>query len=158
MLSKFPRQSRCEMTEIVLPGDANARGTIFGGKLVQWVDIAASVAAMRHSGRPVVTASIDALHFLEPVRVGEVVVIQAQVNEAFRTSMEVGVRVEVEDPRQPGQRRYTTKAYLTFVALDEEGRPVPVPSIVPESEEDQRRQRDARARRQARQAVRRGDG
>ncbi|MDW8281045.1 MAG: acyl-CoA thioesterase [Myxococcales bacterium] len=157
-MTRFPRQSRCEMTEVVLPGDANALGTIFGGKLMQWVDIAASVAAMRHCGRPVVTASIDALHFLEPVRVGEVVVIQAQVNESFRTSMEVGVRVEVEDPRQPGQRRYTTKAYLTFVALDEEGRPTPVPPVTPENEEDLRRQHEARARRQARQAMRRGHG
>src|ERR1700730_4270332 len=93
-----PGPSRCEMTEIVLPGDANALGTIFGGKVMQWGDIAASVAAMRHAGRQVVTASIDALHFLSPIRVGEVVVLRAQVNEAFGTSLEVGVRVEAEDP------------------------------------------------------------
>lgn len=150
------RKSRCEMTEIVLPGDANALGTIFGGKVMQWVDIAASVAAMRHAGRQVVTASIDALHFLGPVRVGEVVVLTAQVNEAFGTSLEVGVQVEAEDPRRPGVRRDTTKAYLTFVALGDDGRPAPVPPLLPETEEERQRQAEARARRQARQAQRTG--
>lgn len=141
------------MTELVLPGDANALGTIFGGKIMHWVDIAAAVAAMRHAGSSVVTASIDALHFLGPIRIGEVVVLQAQVNEAFHTSMEVGVRVEAEDPRVPG-RRYTTKAYLTFVAINAAGQPIPVPPILPETDEDHRRQRDARARRAARQQQR----
>src|SRR5205814_5229718 len=98
--------SRVEMTEIVLPGDTNALGTIFGGKVMQWIDIAASVAGLRHSGGPVVTASIDALHFLMPIHVGEIVVLQASVNYVGRTSMEVGVRVEAERPPVPG-RRYT---------------------------------------------------
>jgi acyl-CoA hydrolase len=153
---RAPAQSRCEMTEIVLPGDANALGTIFGGKVMQWVDIAASVAAMRHAGTQVVTASIDALHFLGPVRVGEVVVLTAQVNEAFRTSMEVGVQVEAEDPRRPGARRDTTTAYLTFVALGEDGQPAPVPPLSPTTDAERRRQAEARARRQARQAQRHG--
>lgn len=152
---KSPAASRCEMTELVLPGDANALGTIFGGKVMHWVDVAAAVAAMRHAGMQVVTASIDALHFLGPIRVGEVVTLKAQVNEVFQTSLEVGVRVEAEDPRRPaGGRRYTTKAYLTFVAVDEAGRPVPVPPLGPTTEEETRRQRDARARREIRKQAR----
>lgn len=145
---RTPARSRCEMTELVLPGDANALGTIFGGRVMQWVDIAAGIAAMRHAGGSVVTASIDALHFLGPIRVGEVVTLKAQVNEAFRTSMEVGVRVEAEDPRCG--RRYTTRAYLTFVAVDDQGRPVAVPPLHPETDDDRRRQAEARARRAAR--------
>jgi acyl-CoA hydrolase len=142
--------SRCEMTELVLPGDANALGTIFGGKIMQWVDIAAAIAAMRHAGCQVVTASIDALHFLGPVRVGEVVILKAQVNAVFRTSMEVGVRVEAEDPRKSPDRRYTTKAYLTFVAVDPDGAPLIVPPLLLDSEEDRRRCADAKARRAGR--------
>lgn len=152
LFARPPALSRCEMTELVLPGDANVLGTIFGGKVMQWVDIAAAVAAMRHAGTQVVTASIDALHFLSPIRVGEVVVLRAQVNEVFHTSMEVGVRVEAEDPRRSSQgRRYTTRAYLTFVALDVlTGKPVRVPGLLPETDEDRRRQEQARARREAR--------
>jgi acyl-CoA hydrolase len=150
---KSPAASRVEMTEIVLPGDTNALGTIFGGKVMQWIDIAASVAAMRHSGGPVVTASIDALHFLTPIHLGEVVVLQAQVNSVGRTSMEVGVRVEAEDPKSAA-RRYTTKAYLTFVAIDAAGEPRPVPALVLDSDEDRRRHGDAQARRAHRLALR----
>lgn len=154
--AKTPSQSRCEMTEIVLPGDANSLGTIFGGKVMQWVDVAASVAAMRHAGTQVVTASIDALHFLGPVRVGEVLTLRAQVNAVFSTSMEVGVRVEAEDPRRVAEtgRRYTTKAYLTFVAVDAHGKPCRVPPLLAETDEDRRRQQQARARREARRQAR----
>ena len=160
MPGRAPSLSRCEMTEIVLPSDANALGTIFGGKIMQWVDIAAAVAAMRHAGMQVVTASIDALHFLTPIRVGEVVVLQAQVNEVFRSSMEVGVRVEAENPRDFGSgRRYTTRAYLTFVALDAAtGKPMRVPPIVPATDEERRRQLEARARREARRQALSGAG
>jgi acyl-CoA hydrolase len=140
------QDSRVEMTEIVLPGDTNALGTIFGGKVMQWIDIAASVAAMRHSGGSVVTASIDALHFLTPIHVGEVVVLRAQVNYAGRTSMEIGVRVEAEDPRTR-ESRYTTRAYLTFVAIDASGRPRAVPELSCRAPEDKRRNREAAARR-----------
>jgi acyl-CoA hydrolase len=153
MIAKTPTQSRVEMTEVVLPGDTNAHGTIFGGKVMQWIDIAASVASMRHSGGPVVTASIDALHFLTPIHLGEVVVLQAQVNYVGRSSMEVGVRVETEDPRD-GARRYTTKAYLTFVAIDRDGRPRAVPPLELDSDEDRRRHADALARREHRLALR----
>jgi acyl-CoA hydrolase len=148
-----PAFSRVEMTELVLPGDTNAHGTIFGGKVMQWIDIAASVAAMRHSGGLVVTASIDALHFLTPIHVGEVVVLQAQVNYGGRTSMEVGVRVEAEDVRN-GARRYTTKAYLTFVAVDAVGKPRSIPALALATDEDRRRHRDAEARRAHRLALR----
>jgi acyl-CoA hydrolase len=148
-----PGASRVEMTELVLPGDTNAHGTIFGGKVMQWIDIAASVAAMRHSSGLVVTASIDALHFLTPIQVGEVVVLKAQVNYAGRTSMEVGVRVEAEDVRS-GARRYTTKAYLTFVAVDAVGKPRPIPRLTLSSDEDSRRHADAEARRASRLALR----
>jgi acyl-CoA hydrolase len=137
---------------VLMPKDTNAHGTIFGGKVMQWIDIAASVAAMRHSGGPVVTASIDALHFLTPIQLGEIVVLQAQVNYAGRTSMEIGVRVEAEDPRT-GARRYTTKAYLTFVAVAE-GKPRPITPLVLETDEDRRRYEDAAMRRANRLALR----
>jgi acyl-CoA hydrolase len=150
---KTPRASRCEMTEIVLPGDTNALGTIFGGKVMQWIDIAASVAGMRHSGGNVVTASIDALTFLTPIHLGEIVRLQANVNYVGRTSMEIGVRVEAENPRNCA-RRYTTKAYLTFVAIDADGQPRAIPPLVLEDDEDRRRHADADARRKARLALR----
>ena len=146
--------SRVEMTELVLPGDTNALGTIFGGKVMQWIDIAASVAAMRHSAGNVVTASIDALAFLTPIHLGEVVVLKAQVNFAGRTSMEVGVRVEAQDPRS-GAHRYTTKAYLTFVAIDKDGKARAVPRLIVDGDEERRRHADAEARRAARLALRR---
>jgi acyl-CoA hydrolase len=145
--------SRVEMTEIVLPGDANALGSIFGGKVMQWIDIAASVACMRHSGGFAVTASVDGLQFLSPIRVGEVVTLKASVNYAGRTSMEVGVRVDTENI-VTGERRYTTKAYLTFVAVDRAGKPRVVPPLELETEEDRRRNDDAKIRRERRLAHR----
>jgi acyl-CoA hydrolase len=148
------RLSRVEMTEIVLPGDTNALGTIFGGKVMQWIDIAASVTGMRHSGGNVVTASIDALAFLTPIQVGEVVVLKSQVNFVGSTSMEIGVRVEAEDPRS-GTHRYTTKAYLTFVAIDQDGKARPIPPLLLEGDDDRRRHAAAEARRAARLALRR---
>lgn len=156
-VGKAPRESRVEMTEIVLPGDTNALGTIFGGKVMQWIDIAASVAGMRHSGGSVVTASIDALTFLTPIHLGEIVRLQAQVNYVGRTSMEVGVRVDAENPRTAA-RRYTTKAYLTFVAIDADGKPRPIPPLVAETDEDRRRAAEADARRKARLALRPSGG
>jgi acyl-CoA hydrolase len=142
-----PSHSRVEMTQIVMPTHTNGTGNVmFGGALMQWIDICAGVAAMRHAGSRVVTASIDRLDFLSPIYIGEVVVLLAQVNYASRTSMEVGCRVETENPRT-GERRYTTKAYLTLVALDEAGRPRPVPAVRPEREDERRRYQAAVARR-----------
>jgi acyl-CoA hydrolase len=146
--ARAPGSSRVEMTQIVMPSHTNgAGGVLFGGVVMQWIDVCAGVSAMRHAGGAVVTASIDRLDFLSPIRLGDIVVLQAQVNFAARTSMEVGCRVETEDPRS-GVRRYTTKAYLTFVAVDEHGRPRPVPAVAPASPEEQRRF-DAAARRRA---------
>jgi acyl-CoA hydrolase len=117
--------------------------------MMQWIDIAAGVSAARHAGGPVVTASMDRLHFLDPVRLGEVVTVQAQVNFAGRTSMEVGVRVLAED-RSMTTIRQTTRAFLTFVAVDEQGRPRPVPALTLETAEDRRRNNEARTRRAVR--------
>jgi len=142
-----PEASRCVMTQIVMPTHTNgASGVMFGGVMMQWIDVCAGVAAMRHSGGGVVTASIDRLDFLSPVRVGEVVVLQAQVNYVHKTSMEVGVKVETEDMGSRSRRR-TTKAYLTFVALGPDGRPAEVPPLDLPSDDDRRRWAEAEARR-----------
>jgi acyl-CoA hydrolase len=137
------------MTEIVLPSDANALGTIFGGKVMSWIDIAGAIAAGRHARRVVVTASIDALHFLAPVKVGHVVHIRAMVNFASRTSMEVGVRVDSENPLT-GEMTHTATAYTTFVALDDHGRPTPVPPVTTETPDEKRRYESAQKRRASR--------
>jgi acyl-CoA hydrolase len=142
------------MTEIVLPGDANALGTIFGGKLMQWIDVAASVSGMRHAGGSVVTATIDSMQFLTPILVGEVVTLRASVNFVGHTSMEIGVRVETEN-MMTGERRYTTKAYLTFVAVDALGKPRAIPPLELETDEDRRRHADAIERRRVRLGARR---
>ncbi len=138
------------MTQIVMPMHTNGvAGVMFGGIMMQWIDVCAGVAAMRHAAGAVLTASIDRLDFLSPVRVGEIVVLQASVNYTSRTSMEVGCRVETEDMRT-GERRYVTKAYLTFVAVDDHGKPRPIPQLELVTEEDRRRHADAESRRAAR--------
>ncbi len=134
-----PESSRCVMTQIVMPGHTNgASGVLFGGILMQWIDVCAGVSAMRHSAGAVVTASIDRLDFMVPVKLGDVVELRSQVNYVRRTSMEVGCRVETEHP-QSRERRYTTKAYLTFVGIDAHGKPRPVPDLALASPEDERR-------------------
>ena len=146
---KTPRHSRVVMTETVLPVDANPLGTAFGGKIAQWIDIAAAVACQRHCRSRVVTASMDDLHFVQPIKVGMIVELRAQVNAAFRTSMEAGVRVESENPLT-GERVHACTAYLTFVAQDEHGLAVQVPPLVLESDHDRRRNADAVERRSGR--------
>jgi acyl-CoA hydrolase len=143
--------SRVEMTELVLPGHTNTQGNIFGGRVMQLIDIAAGVAAMRHSRKTVVTVFVDQLHFKNPIKMGQIVVLQAQVEYVGRTSMEIGVDVYAENPRT-GERVQTTTAHLTFVALDEQGKPCPVPPLVLETDEDRRRYEAARARREHRMA------
>lgn len=145
--------SRAETIHFVLPGSTNALGTLFGGTVMQWIDEIASVSAARHAGGICVTAAVDALQFLAPIQMGDLVVMKSQVNMAASTSMEVGVRVEVEDPRT-GQRRMTTRAYLTFVAIDPAGKPRKVPPLRAESDEERGRQEAAIARRQGRMASR----
>ena len=138
-----------EMTEMVLPNDANRLGDLLGGRLMHMIDIAAAIAASRHTNRVCVTASVDELHFHHPIKVGEVVTLRARVNRAFNTSLEVGVRVSKED-LLTGKRTYTNSAYLTFVAIDEEGRPVTVPQVKPQTDEEKRQFRDAAGRRRQR--------
>ncbi len=145
--------SRVEMTQLVMPGHANVLGTAFGGTVMQWTDLAASMAAMRHARLPVVTASVDQLDFLSPVQIGQIAVLRAQVNAVFHSSMEVGVEVLTEDPRSGVQRR-CCGALLTFVALGADGRPVAVAPLLVTSDEERRREREAAVRRAARLALR----
>ena len=141
--------SSVTMTELVLPSHANPLGTVFGGVIMSWIDICAAIAAQRHARRVVVTASIDMLHFRAPITVGCVVHLKAQVNHAWHSSMEVGVRVDGENPLT-GETRHAATAYLTYVALDEKRRPVEVPAVLCETPEQERRSRDAQARREKR--------
>lgn len=134
---------------MVLPGDANSLGTAFGGKIMQWIDIVAAVAARRHAGCVAVTAAMDSLTFHCPIRLGDVVVLRASVNRAWRTSMEVGVRVECESERSQSPT-HAASAYLTFVAIDDAGQPRPVAEILPETDEDRRRFERAEQRRRRR--------
>lgn len=143
------KDSQVEMTEIVLPNDTNQLGNLLGGRLMHMIDICAAIAAARHSNRVCVTASIDELNFLKPIAVGQAVILKASVNRAFRTSIEVGVRVSAEN-LLTGERFHANTAYLTFVAINEEGKPVSVPPIHPETEEEIRRYNEAAARRELR--------
>lgn len=141
------------MTELVLPNDTNQLGNLLGGRLMHWIDIAAAIAAARHSGFVCVTASLDELDFHDPIKLGEIVILQASVNRAFNTSMEVGVLVTAQSLRA-GSPRKANNAYLTFVAVDEKGTPVPVPPIHPETDEERRRFDEALERRRLRLARR----
>jgi acyl-CoA hydrolase len=147
------RESQSEMAEIVLPNDANPLNALLGGRLMHWIDVAGALAAHRHSRNYVVTASIDHLDFLVPVRVGDLVILRSSVNRAFRTSMEVGVKVWVEN-YIAASRQHVSSAYLTFVAIDRHGRHLPVAPVVPESAEEKRRYEDAGHRREIRKAER----
>jgi acyl-CoA hydrolase len=130
-------------------GDANLGGNVHGGVIMHLCDEVAGIAAVRHSGNRVVTAGMDRMNFVHPVYVGQLVTVRATVNAAWRTSMEVGVRVESENVRT-GERTHTSTAYLTMVALDYEGRPAPVPPLAPSSSEERRRAREAQLRRDGR--------
>lgn len=142
-------QSQVTMTEMVLPQHTNALGSVFGGTVMSWVDIAAATCAMRHCAKQVVTASVDAMHFLAPVRLGWVVTIQASVNYVGGTSCEIGVKVTSENPIS-GERFHTASAYLTFVALDSHGKPTTIPGIILQSDDEKRRHASARLRRESR--------
>jgi acyl-CoA hydrolase len=142
-------ESKTEMLEVVLPDDANPLGNILGGKVMHLIDIAGAVAAHRHSHRHVVTVSVDSLDFVRPIRVGQIILLQAQVNRAFHTSMEVGVNVFLEDYIR-GERHQTSSAFVTYVAVGEDGKPTAVPALVPRTAEEKRRYRDALERRRHR--------
>jgi acyl-CoA hydrolase len=142
-------ESRTEMTEVVLPQDANALGNILGGRVMHLVDIAAAITAHRHCRSVAVTASVDHVDFRNPIRIGELILLKASINRAFHTSMEIGVKVFSEN-LLTGERKHTTSAYVTFVALDEDGQPKPVPPVICKTSEDRRRFREALARRKYR--------
>lgn len=141
--------SQVIMTELVLPSHTNALGTIFGGTIMAWIDIAAAIAAQRHSGKEVVTASIDRLDFVAPVYKGWVVNMKASVNYTSRTSMEVGVRVDAENPKT-GETFHTASAYTTFVALGSNGKPTEIPALELETDTDRRRYEAGKRRRELR--------
>ncbi len=142
-------ESQSERSEIVFPADSNALGNLFGGRLMQYIDLTGAMAASRHARAICVTASMDHLDFVSPVRVGELLILKASVNRAFRTSMEVGVRVMVEDIRAQAFR-HVSSAYLTFVAVDHTGTKIPVPAVLPETGHQRRRYEDAGRRREMR--------
>lgn len=143
-------ESAVIMSQLMLPADANPWGNVHGGSIMKLVDSAAGVVASRHCRTRVVTARMDEMSFLEPVFIGNLVTLKASVNDTGRTSLEVGVRVEAEDLRS-GRTAHVGSAYLIFVSLDESGRPTAVPAVIPETSEEHRRQREARARRERRQ-------
>lgn len=146
-------ESEVIMTQLVLPSHTNSLGSIFGGTVMSWIDIAAAIAAQRHSGRDVVTASIDKLDFVAPVYKGWVVNLKSRVNFVAKTSMEVGVRVDAENPKT-GEHFHTASAYLTFVALDSNGKPCAVNPLDLQTDEDRRRYQAASERRNHRLQMR----
>jgi acyl-CoA hydrolase len=147
------KDSISEYAEFALPNDANAMGHVLGGKVMHLVDLAGALAAMRHIRGPVVTASVDHMSFLHPVEIGELIILHASVNRVFRTSMEVGVKVEVEHFRT-GTRSHASSAYVTYVAINDRGEGVPAPPVIPETEEQKRRYAEAGERREHRLEIR----
>jgi acyl-CoA hydrolase len=143
--------SQSEMAEIVLPNDANPLVSLLGGRLMHWIDLAGAMAAHRHSRSYVVTASVDHIDFLVPVRVGDLVILRSSVNRVFQTSMEVGVKVLVEN-YIADTSQHVASAYLTFVSIDGAGNRLRVAAVIPETEEQRRRYEDAGRRREIRRA------
>lgn len=143
------RDSQSEMAELVLPNDANPLGALLGGRLMHWIDLAGAIAAHRHARSYAVTASVDHIDFLVPVRVGDLVILRSSVNRVFHTSVEVGVKVFVENYLADTAQHVAT-AYLTFVAIDDKGNHLKIAPVVPETEEQQRRYDDAGRRREIR--------
>jgi uncharacterized protein (TIGR00369 family) len=156
---KPPGASAVTLSQAMGLAHANILGNVHGGEIMKLIDTAAGICASRHAGGPTVTAALDEMSFLHPVRIGDLVFVHAQVNDVGRTSMEVGVRVEAEEVVS-GRRTHTASAQLVFVALDERGRPRPVPPLEPQTDQERRLQAEARIRREARlhraEALRRG--
>ena len=142
-------ESRSEMTEIILPNDANTLGNLLGGRLMHFIDLVGAMAAYRHARTHVVTASMDHIDFIAPVHVGDLLILKSSMNRAFNTSMEIGVKVWVENTIA-GIHRHVASAYLTFVAVDAEGHRIEVPAVIPETEDEKRRYEDAARRREVR--------
>src|ERR1043166_166068 len=153
MKGKPPKESIVEMVQQVLPGDANPIGTVFGGKVMEWIDIAGAVFAMRHTQQQVVTASFDRGDFFAPARVGEVMVLQAKINFTGKTSLEVGISVQSENPIT-GAKVRTAEALVTYVAVNEKGKPIPVLPIIPGTEEERRNFEEGKKRHEIRRRER----
>lgn len=149
MKKKTPESSRVEMTQIVLPQHTNSLGTIFGGVVLSWMDIAAAICAQKHCQKNVVTASIDAMNFLAPIHLGWIVYIKARVNYTARTSCEVGIEITAEDP-QTQEHHHTANAFVTMVAIDSNSRPTKIPTLEPETEEEKKRFEEGKKRRELR--------
>lgn len=149
MNAKSPKESAVEMNELVLPNDTNLLGNLLGGTLLHWIDIAGAMAAQKHANSVVATVCIDSVDFRKPVHMGEIVTLKARVTWVGRTSMEVVVDVFATDYLK-GERRATNRAYVTYVAVDESGRPKEVPGLILETEEDKREFAEAEKRREER--------
>ena len=150
VLSRPVADSQAERSEIIFPNDANALGNLFGGRLMQFIDLEGAIAACRHAKAITVTASMDHLDFVAPVHVGELLILKASVNRAFKTSMEVGVKAMVEDLLGGGGTRHVASAYLTYVAMDMLGKKIDVPQVAPQTDHQKRRFEDAAKRREMR--------
>lgn len=153
MQGRFVGESISEYSELALPNDANGLGNLLGGKIMHLVDLAGAIAAMKHCRNAVVTASIDHMDFIHPVRIGQLVRLRASVNRAFTSSMEVGVKVWVEDLIR-GEEQHVSSAFLTFVAVNLDGKSVPVPPVIPQTDDEKRRYDRAGERRAYRLAQR----
>jgi len=153
---RSPRESTCEMTEVVLPEDTNQRGSIFGGRVVSLIDKCAAVVALRHARSDVVTVAMDSVEFRHPVRLGDILALAGRLNATFGSSMEIEVEVHSEDPYS-GERNLTTRAFVTMVAVDPRGNPMKVAGLTAENDDDRRRAGEAAARR-ARRLERRASG
>lgn len=151
--ARTPSESASEMTELILPNDANTLGNLLGGRLMHFIDMVGAMAAYRHSRTHVVTASIDHIDFIAPVHVGDLVILKARLNRAFSSSMEAGVTVWVENTIA-GTQRHVALAFLTFVGVDKQGRPVPVPRLEPQTDEEKRSYEEAGRRREQRKRER----
>ncbi len=151
------RETQHETSEIMMPQHANNLGHVFGGVILSMMDRTSAVAAIRHARNDCVTVSVDRVDFREPIHLGDLVIMKASVNFAGRTSMEVGVRIEAEN-LVTGERRHTNSCYLTFVAIDSNGRPVEVPPLLPETADERRRHAAAQARRRRRLEERNAEG
>jgi len=144
--SRRVADSTCTMSEIVLPNDGNGLGNLMGGRLLHWMDICASISSRRHAGMVCVTAGIDSVDFKSPIREGEIVILMSHVNRAFRSSMEVEINVWAENT-QTGSRRRCNRAFFTFVAIGTDEKPRVIPDLIPESEDEHQRFKDAGVRR-----------
>jgi acyl-CoA hydrolase len=147
--TKTVSDSMTIMSELVLPNDTNGLGNLMGGRLLHWMDICAAISSQRHSGGVCVTASVDNVEFHAPILQSEIVVLESRVNRAFRTSMEIEISVDAENPRT-GQKRRCNRAFYTFVAVGEGGKPIPVPQLIPETDEEKERYEQAKRRREFR--------